>query len=233
MKESMYMKFTKNKGMYFVAAFIVLAVFNVIAFIIPFKREAGFWTGYGFSMAAMFLCVGVGLYALGREEMRSKFYGMPLAYMAWFYLAVQLITGLAIMAIPAIPYQAGVIAGTVLLGGFLVGLIGVNTGKKMIERVDQKIREKVFYIKSLQVNIEGLAGRAADESIKKKLKTLAEAIRYSDPMSSPQLAALENQIEAKASALAEGMADISTTSTLCDELQQLIAERNRKCKLLK
>jgi hypothetical protein len=71
--------------------------------------------------------------------------------------------------------------------------------------------------------------------MKKTLKDLAETIRYSDPMSSPQLAAIENKIEAKAAALADivGKADADGAKTACNELQMLFADRNRKCKILK
>ena len=64
------------------------------------------------------------------------------------------------------------------------------------------------------------------------MKDLAEAIRYSDPMRSPQLAAIENKIEAKVSVLSETV-DADSVKFLCAELQQLLAERNRKCKILK
>jgi hypothetical protein len=71
--------------------------------------------------------------------------------------------------------------------------------------------------------------------MKKTLKDLAETIRYSDPMSSPQLAAIENKIEAKAAALAEIVekTDVDGAKTACNELQLLFADRNRKCKILK
>jgi hypothetical protein len=77
--------------------------------------------------------------------------------------------------------------------------------------------------------------KATDGSIKKTLKDLAETIRYSDPMSSPQLAAVENKIEAKVAVLAETVekTDWDAVKALCNELQQLLAERNRKCKILK
>jgi hypothetical protein len=54
-------------------------------------------------------------------------------------------------------------------------------------------------------------------------------------MSSPQLAAIENKIEARAAALAETVetSGAEAVKALCNELQQLFAERNRKCKLLK
>ena len=228
------MKFTKNKGMSLAAVAIVLAVFNVIAFVIPFERSGGFWTGYGFTTFALLLTAGVALYAVGREGIKSKFYGIPLVSVIWTYLIVQGIIGLLEMAIPVIPYKYEIVLNVILLAICLIGLIGVNMGKEEIERIDAKVKEKVFYIKSLQGDVEGMASRAADSTVKKALKDLAEAIQYSDPMSSPQLAAIENKIEAKVSALDQNIGtDNDAVSTLCTEIQQLIAERNRKCKLLK
>jgi len=232
------MKLTKNKVMFFATVFIILAVFNVVVFVIPFNRGGGFWTGYGFSMLAMLLTAAVGFYAFDREGLKSKFYGVPLISLAWRYLVIQVIVGLIEMAVfqflPSVPFQYAIVLNTVLLGICLIGLIVVEASKDEIERIDAQIKEKLFYIKSLQVDVEGLVGRASDD-MKKALKDLAETIRYSDPMSSPQLAAIENKIEAKAAGLAEAVdkADGDAIKALCNELQQLFAERNRKCKVLK
>ena len=229
------MKITKNRGMSLATVFIILAVYNVVVFVIPFSRGGGFWTGYGFSMLAIFLTAAVGFYAFDREDLKSKVYGMPLMLVAWRYLVIQLIVGLVEMMVQnIIPFQYGIVVNTVLLGACLIGLIAVNIGKEEIERIDEKIKEKVFYIRALQVDVEGLTGRVSDD-LKKILKELAETIRYSDPMSSPQLAAIENKIETKVAVLTEAVekADGDAIKALCGELQQLFAERNRKCKILK
>lgn len=231
------MKFTKNKNMFFISVFILIAVYNVVIFVIPFNKGGGFWTGYGFSMLAMLLSSAVSFYAFDREGLKSKFYGIPLISVVWRYLVIQLVTGLLEMILDfiPIPFQYGIAANTVILGACLLGLITVEAAKDEIERIDAQIKEKVFYIKSLQIDIESLVGKASDDSLKKTLKDLVETIRYSDPMSSPQLAAIENKIEAKAAVLAEavGNTDGDAIKALCDELQQLFAERNRKCKILK
>jgi hypothetical protein len=221
------------------AVFIILAVYNVIVFVIPFSKDGGFWTGYGFSMLALLLTAAVSFYAFDREGLRSKVYGVPLISVMWRYLVIQLILGIVEIVIqqfvPFIPFQIGIAVNAVLLGACLIGLITVEASKEEVERIDAKVKEKVFYIKSLQADVEGMVGRAPDDSLKKPLKDLAEAIRYSDPMSSPQLAAIENKIEAKAAALAEFVekADADAIKASCNEIQQLIAERNRKCKILK
>jgi len=229
------MNISKNKGLSLVTVFIILAAYNVIAFVLPFDRGGMFWTGYGFSMAAILLTAGVGFYALGREGLRSKVYGWPLLSLVWRYLIAQLIIGLLEMILAFIPFQYGIVLNVILLGACLIGLIAADIGKEEIERIDEKVKEKVFYIKLLQADVEGMVSKTADEATKKVLKDLAEAIRYSDPMSSLQLATIENKIEAKVAGLADvvGDSDSVTIKSLCDELQQLIAERNRKCKILK
>jgi hypothetical protein len=54
-------------------------------------------------------------------------------------------------------------------------------------------------------------------------------------MSNPQLAELERTISAKAAELSEyvSSANIEAAMSLCGELQELFAERNRKVKILK
>lgn len=216
-----------------IAVFTLLVVYNVVAFVIPFDRHGGFWTGYSFSMLAILITAAGAFYALGQEGMKSKFYGLPLVSVVWIYLTTQLVAGFIQMSIPEIPLRYGIVVNVLLLGACLIGLITVNISKEEIERLDDKVKEKVFYIKSLLADVEGLEARASDESNKKDLKELVETIRYSDPMSSPQLASIENKIEAKVTALMENGADVDVTRAICNELQQLFAQRNRKCRLLK
>lgn len=229
------MQFTKNKRMSIATVLIVIVVYNVVVFVIPFNRGGGFWTGYGFSMMAMLLTASVGFYAFNREGIKSKFYGMPLLSVAWRYMIIQLIVGLVEMVVQFIPFQYGIALNTVLLGFCLIGLIAVDMGKEEIERIDEKIKEKVFYIKSLQADVEGLVDKTTDDSTRKLLNDLVETITYSDPMSNPQLSSVENKIDAKASVLMEAVKnrEKDEIGSLCNELQVLFNERNRKCKILK
>lgn len=229
------MNISKNKGLSLVMVFIILAVYNIIAFLLPINQGGMFWTGYGFSMAAILLTAGVGFYTLRREGLKSKVYGVSLLSLVWRYLIAQLIIGLLEMALPTVPFQYGIILNAILLGACLIGLITADIAKDEIERIDEKVKEKVSYIKSLQADIESLIGKSADEAAKKTLKDLAEAIRYSDPMSSSQLSAIENEIKVKAAGLSDAAAsfDSSAIVSICGEMQQLVAERNRKCKTMK
>ncbi|SEU04941.1 hypothetical protein SAMN05443270_2793 [Lacrimispora sphenoides] len=229
------MNISKNKGLSLVIVFILLAVYNLIAFVLPFNRGGMFWTGYVFSMAAILLTASVGFYAFGREGLRSKVYGCTLLSLVWCYLIAQLIIGVLEMILADIPFQYGFVLNAVLFGACMIGLIATNIAKGEVERIDLKVKGNVFYIKSLQTDIENLVSKAPDKVTKKMLKNLAEAIRYSDPMSNPQLATIENKIESKIAGLTDAITtfDSSIIKSCCDELQQLISDRNRKCKTMK
>ena len=229
------MKFTKNKFMSLIATFVVLAMYNVAAFVIPFEKTGGFWTGWSFSIFAILMTAAVGLFALGHEGIKSKFYGMPLVSVVWTYTVIQIFVGFIEMSVTVVSFRYGIVLNTVMLGFCLLGLIGTTIGKGEVEKLEPVIKEKVFYIKSLLADIEMLPAKVTDTVIKKQLKDLAETVRYSDPMSSPQLAALENKIENKVAQLVEAteMETNETIKVLCGEIQQLFAERNKKCKLLK
>jgi hypothetical protein len=229
------MSISRNKGLLAVVSLITLAIYNVIAFVIPFEKTSGFWVGYGFSTLSILLAAAIGFYSLGRGGLKSVFYGLPLVLVAWGYLVAQVIVGFVFMAFPAIPVWVCVAVSAAFLGACLVGLIATEIGKEEIKRVDQKVSEKVFYIKSIQANIEGMAAKSGGDSLAKALKELAEIVKYSDPMSAAQLAALENEIEAKTLALEKSVNifDTEASLALCGELRRLFEERNRKCKLLK
>ncbi|MDR0861472.1 MAG: hypothetical protein LBN30_01650 [Oscillospiraceae bacterium] len=227
------MKLTKNKIASLIAVVVILAVFNVIAFAAPFTRGGTFWAGYAFSIVALILTAGVGFYALGREGLKSKFYGVSLVYVARAYLVVQIILGFVFMAIAAIPAWVAVIVGVLLLGGCVVGLIAVDLGKGEIERIDEKVREKVFAWKSLVADIEMIAQSTPEYA--KYIKPVVEDIKYSDPMSNPQLAEHEDAIKDNIIRLESAARDNDEAqiSELCVTLQRQIRDRNTRVKLLK
>ena len=84
-------------------------------------------------------------------------------------------------------------------------------------------------IKNLQVDIEILASAEKDAKTKEQLEQLAEKVRFSDPMSSEQLASLEEKI----SLAVENLKSSGNKMKIIEELNLLLDKRNRKCKILK
>ena len=220
----------KNKGMAYAVLAIAFVLFNVIAFAIPTAKTATFWIAYAFSVVAFALQIVIWKFAFkGTDTLKSKFLGIPLISVGITYLIVQIIAIAIFMALPLTASWIAIVVCALILGISAICLIGTETGREEINRVEEKVEKKVFYIKSLQVDIEMLASAERDADTKAALTKLAEKIRFSDPMSNEVLAELEAEITAKVKELktAENKAEIITV------LDSLIAERNKKAKLLK
>jgi len=231
------MELSKKSATPIILAFgVMAALYNALVLLLPFPAGGGFWVGYGFTMAAFPAAAGATVHSLGKSGLRSKFYGLPFAMASWYYLVAQLAAGLLEMGLSGIvSFRYGIAVNLILLVAFLWGLIAIDVSAGEIGRIDEKAKEKTLFIKSLQIGAEGLAAKAVDDSAKGALKELADAIRFSDPMSSPQLAAAEGGIEDKFAILAESAekGDGAAVKALCGELRRMLDERNRKCKLLK
>lgn len=133
------------------------------------------------------------------------------------------------MFVPTLPTWSAIVVCSVIAGISAVCMISADAGRNEIERVEAEVQKKVFYIRELQTVVELLTDVETDADTKAALDQLAEKIRFSDSMSSEQLANLENKISAKVLELktAPNKVEIIT------ELNSLLDERNKKCKNLK
>lgn len=220
----------KNSVMAYAVLAISFTLFNVIAFVIPTAKTATFWIAYAFTVIAFASQIAIWKVAFnGANTLKSKFLGIPLIPVGITYWIIQIIAFVVFMALPLTASWIAIVVCALILGISAICLIGTETGREEIKRVEKKVEKKVFYIKSLQVDIEMLASAERDADTKAALTKLAEKIRFSDPMSSEALIELEAEIIAKVKELktAENKAEIITV------LGSLITERNKKAKLLK
>lgn len=220
----------KNKGMAYAVLGIAFVLFNVIAFAVPTAKTATFWIAYVFTAVAFASQIVIWKFAFkGADTLKSKFLGIPLISVGITYLIVQIIAFAVFMALPLMASWVALVVCALILGISAICLIGTETGREEVGRVEEKVEKKVFYIKSLQVDVEMLASAERDADTKAALTKLAEKIRFSDPMSNESLADLEAEITTKVKELktAENKAEIITV------LDSLITERNKKAKLLK
>jgi hypothetical protein len=220
----------KNKSMAYAVLAIAFVLFNVIAFAVPTAKTATFWIAYAFTSIAFASQIAIWKFAFkGADTLKSKFLGIPLISVGITYLIVQIIAFAVFMALPLTASWIALVVCALILGISAICLIGTETGREEINRVEEKVEKKVFYIKSLQVDVEMLASAERDTDTKAALTKLAEKIRFSDPMSNEVLAELEAEITSKVKELktAENKAEIITV------LDSLITERNKKAKLLK
>lgn len=135
---------------------------------------------------------------------------------------------LGIFSVPLLWYLAGHVA---ILAIFIARIIMLRGAMDHIGERDRVVKGKVFFVKSLLADIEGMERRTANADMKEKLRALADTVRYSDPMSAEELWELEESIAQKTGALA--MAEGSGAEGLIAEIEQLLQDRNAQCRLLK
>ena len=220
----------KNKGMAYAVLAIAFVLFNVIAFAVPTAKTATFWIAYAFTTIAFASQIAIWKFAFkGADTLKSKFLGIPLISVGITYLIVQIVAFAIFMALPLAASWIAIVVCTLILGISAICLIGTETGRKEINRVEEKVEKKVFYIKSLQVDVEMLASAETDVDTKAVLTKLAEKIRFSDPVSNSALANLEEMIAQKINVLKTTDDKLAVLSAL----DALLTERNKKIKIMK
>ena len=222
------MKKNSTKG--YVLLGILFALVSIIAFGVPTAKTATFWIAYVFTAAAFAAQIGIWKTALGKEgTLKSKFLGFPIVHIGIVYAIIQVIAFAVFLFAPTLPTWSAIVVCPIIAGLSAVCMISADAGRNEIERVEAKVQNKVFYVREMQADIELLADNESDVAVKTALTHLAEKIRFSDPMSNEQLADLENKISIKA-------AELKTASSkleIITELNSLLDERNKKCKILK
>ncbi|MBQ9762231.1 MAG: hypothetical protein IJV82_04040 [Oscillospiraceae bacterium] len=212
---------------------VVLVLYHLVVFLIPFEREEAFWIAYGFTLVA-FLVMAVALYmAFGKNgDARSKFYGFPIGRLGVLYGGLQIVAGLAVMALGYwVPWQAVLLVFAIGLGAAVIGMISVESVVEQIQVQDKKLEKDVALMRALQSKVNQMSAQCDSPD----LKRFAEEIRYSDPVSSPALEAAEHELMAVVDQLQAAVVDgeSQVIGVLCRRASAALAERNRLCKLNK
>jgi hypothetical protein len=133
------------------------------------------------------------------------------------------------MIFPTLPVWLAVVICSIILAISALCAIAGQAGANEINRVEEKIKVKRAFIQFLQTDIEMLTENETNAETKAELKKLAEKVRFSDPMSHEMLGELESRISAKV----EEMKTATDKKGLIAEINTLLTERNKKCKILK
>lgn len=219
---------------------IVLAVFNVVTFVIPVtvninKFTPSFWIAYAF-ITLVFIGNLICSLLFFKEENKSKvFLNIPIINLAYSALIVSLIVGAVAMAVPQIPYWICVIVDVLVIAFYAIAIVKATAAADIVNDVEQKVKVKTLFIKSLTTDADSLMSRASSDEMKAEAKKVYEAIRYSDPMSNDALANIENQIQNEFYVFADAVKnnDIDLAKSASYEFVILINNRNSKCKFLK
>lgn len=217
-----------------IAAFAVLLIlYCLVAFLIPFVHTTTFWVSFVFTLIA-FAVVGASIYIafIKNPDAKSKFYGFPIAKIGVIYGIGQLVAGILFMSLSQwAPVWLAVLVYAAGLGATVIGLISAEAVVEEIHVQDRKLKKDVSLMRSLQSKMNQIASQTADADVKK----LAEEFRYSDPVSSEAIADAEADLAAAVDELQAAVVDGDSVAAtqLSRKASALLTERNRQCKLNK
>lgn len=227
----------KNMTRWWIVLAIVLVVYNVIVFAVPFVKSGVFFLSWGFTLAA----IGAQAYVIHSafykgEGVKSMFYGFPIAKIGAAYLIVQMALGLLFMAVGThAALWLPLVVYVLLLGVSAVGFISADAMREEIERQDVRLKKDVSCMRALQSKTASMIHLAHDDRLRGELERFADSLRYSDPVSSDALTDIEADLTACVNELQSAVTDGDSAAalTLLGKAGTVLAERNRLCKLSK
>ena len=230
----------KRFNLYAAAWALLFVLFNLLAFVSvggagQEKYTLSFWIGYVFitlTFIGQLVCAHT---AFKADNAKKKYYSLSQVKTSYTGLILSFVFGGACMLLPSLPYWVGVIVCAIVFTVNTLSVVKATAAIDEIERVDMKVKEQVFFIKSLTVDADTLLASAKSEAVRAECRKVYEAIRYSDPMSNEALASVESQITVKFAELSEAVKvnDAEKVTVLANEIVILVGDRNKKCRVLK
>lgn len=233
----------KKNFKYFALIWVVgFVLFNAITFLVPNEAfgitrfdKPIFWIAYAL-IAAAFAMQLVTAYMFAKNNEKEKmFLKVPVLKIGYSAVVVSLIVGLAFMLFPVLPAWIGAIVCLLVAGYFIIACVRAYVAATVVSDVGEKVKQKTSFLRSATVEAENITARAATPEIKANAKKVYEALRFSDPMSAPELESLEREISDGLNGLKQAVlsGDNKTVLSVSESLLLTIKERNGKCRLLK
>ena len=139
------------------------------------------------------------------------------------------------MLFPLAPFALALIVQAVILGIYAIVAILSVMGRDAAQDANDHVKEHVTALRTMQVDVDMLLAAAQDPGVKASLKKLSDTVRYSDPMSTPAVADVENEIRQAISELRILCENNQTEGAIlaCRRLEMLFLRRNQLLKASK
>lgn len=216
---------------------ILLALYNILYFVIPFNRSlsnGAFWITYGLTTFLIVFMAVVVFIGIGDKNLKSRVFGLPIIYLGFSTLVAQFVFDATVMSIGhffEFKTWIAIIVEAVLLAFFFISLIVRTAYKDTIKKIDTQEYRK-SYIKELRIELETLLNATSNESVRKDLEDLYETAKYTDPVSYKEVVDIEDEIfdavEQLKNALQNG--DSNKSIDLIKGIVNLLNERKLRLK---
>ena len=221
----------KSIGMSLAVWAIFFVIYNIAVFLFLPPETPVFWVSWGFMILAFGLQI-LGMYLSFKDfTVEAVFFGIPLAQFTLYYFFAELFMSVVFMLFQSLigVKIAGFLQLALLAVYAVVAIVSVGARDAAVgikNDYDHKTKDQ----KLKAIDIELLRDEAKDPELKKQLGRLAEAVRYSDPMTNAAVADVDGRLTLEVMAVQTACedGDLEGAKASCAQLQRLYVERNKK-----
>lgn len=214
---------------------ILLALYNVLYFVIPFNREfsnGAFWITYGFTTFYFVFSAFIVFLGIKDKKIDSRVFGIPLIKLAIGSCIAELLIDAIVMGVGnwfTVPFWAVIIVEAIITAYVFIAVISRYALKEHISQVDS-YKEKTNFIKELRAELGVLKNKYSSHELAKEINELYETARFTDPVSDESVETIENQITSKLETLKTQLksGELDSSKQTIQNINDLLVERKIK-----
>lgn len=214
----------------------VLAIYNVLVFLIFDNYNEIFWISYSFMTVSYLANIAVVMFSSKVKDVEAVFMGIPLLSFSVFHVIAELFASTVFIIFRnSVSVKLTVAIQIVLLLLFVAFAAAALLSKNAVETINKTVKVNSANIKGLAVDVQLLEEDCIDPELKNLLHKVREAIYYSDPMTNESVASIDEMIKSKITELKYLCQNNNKNEAMqvCYKLQSYIKERNSKLMLTK
>ncbi len=223
----------KKFALSFSVCLVLLAIFHLLVFLLPFTHSTTFWIIYAFTLLALLIQTALTCAQASSRAPATRFLKIPAFAVSSVYTAVQLIACAIMLPFAAkLAPQYAVLILSILFGVALIFLLLTLFAKDEVRALETAGRVNRYPMRALATEADALAN-AAPAGLKGQLADLAAALRYSPANPAANTAECDAGLAAVIAELKGALSDPEKAEKLIADANGLVSERNRVVNLSK
>lgn len=228
----------KTKIALLISELLVFGLLALILFVtIPDARlsEKAFWIAFAFAIPLNFLSVAAfTAWGFGKSAMEAIHQPPALAFSGVFAF-IYLVVGAIFMYFNIVKLTFLIVLLSIITVIYIIAALYFVLGTNYIADNQKEVKSKVMFIKLLELDVKNCISYAKNPEQINALTTLADKVRFSDPMSHPSLAGIESDIVTTVNRISAMLAENAEAdiSALISTATAQLENRNSRCIILK
>ncbi len=229
MREKWFLK------VYVVVWLVAVILFHILMFALPNNlldpSTGRFWIVYSAIIVSFLGQAGCSWLYASRKRKQERFLMFPVAAIGYTALLASFLLGVEAVAKPFLPDWM-VAAAAIAAGAFYaLSVVKTAAAAEMVMELEDRVEEQTSRLRSMTAQARALS-QSADGDMKKYAKAVYEELRYSDPVSAPQMFSVEEGLKEVYDAFSKAVRekDEVLAAQRAKEFSSLLKARNELCK---